>query len=142
MLRRVIERVYLAYSGGTPLVHLSRSPEEGDPDLIASMFTALQSFMNDSFHSMGVGDVRSLEMGPVHHVAFGRGRYALLYVVYKGRESNRLERRVQEAVATIEERFRDVLKDWNGDMGPIDPVRAFLEEWSGVREALATPVEA
>src|SRR5438132_7422702 len=51
-LRRTVEHVYLTDSGGTPLVHLSRTlPSDKDPDLVASMFTAIQNFMDDSFHS-------------------------------------------------------------------------------------------
>src|SRR5207302_656945 len=72
-LRRTVEHVYLTDSGGTPLVHLSRHvPSDKDPDLVASMFTAIQNFMDDSFHSMGIGDVRSTEMGDRHHAVFDR----------------------------------------------------------------------
>lgn len=130
-LRRVIEHVYLTYAGGTPLVHLSRRlPSEKDPDLIATMFTAIQNFMDDSFHDMGIGDVRSIEMGKRHHVAFGRGQWVLLYVVYSGRESNHLERRVEKVVQEIEVRFAPTLRDWNGDMDRVVLLRQFLErEW-------------
>src|SRR5213080_5228337 len=131
-LRRIVEHVYLTDVGGTPLVHLSRRfPTDKDPDLIASMFTAIQNFMDDSFHSMGIGDVRSIEMSDRHHVAFGRGHAVLLYVVYRGRESNHLERRVIHFVREIEGRFASILGDWNGDMDPIGAIRDYLErEWN------------
>ena len=130
--RRVIEHVYLTSAGGVPLVHLSgRVNQDKDPDLIASMFTALQNFMDDSFHDVGIGKVRSIEVGRRHHVAFGRGRWVLLYVVYRGRESNRLERRIDELVTEIEARYADLLKDWDGDMDEVRGVRTFLErEWA------------
>ncbi len=116
-LSREVLHVYLTYDGGTPLVHLSRGgPSDKDPDLIASMFTAFQNFMDDSFHSLGIGSVRSIELGDRHQVAFGRGRKVLLYVVYQGRESNRLERRVIRVVGEIEARFASLLNDWDGDM--------------------------
>ena len=114
--RRVVEHVYLTYDGGTPLVHLSRAPADKDPDLIASMFTAIHNFMDDSFHRMGAGDVRSIELADRHHVAFGRGQWLLLYLVYRGRESNRLERRVENVVRRIEADYANVLRNWNGDM--------------------------
>jgi len=127
LFRREIEHVYLTYAGGTPLVHLSRRlPSEKDPDLIASMFTAIQIFMDDSFHDLGVGGVRSIEMGGRHHVTFGRGRWVLLYVLYSGRESNRLERRVEDLVREIEQRFADVLETWDGDMDRVRGLRDFL----------------
>lgn len=130
-LGRVIEHVYLTYDGGTPLVHLSRRrPSDKDPDLVASMFTAVQNFMDDSFHSMGIGSVRSIELGDRHHVAFGRGHKVLLYVVYEGRESNRLERRVEQMVAEIEDRYAPLLRNWNGDMDAVAILREYLErQW-------------
>lgn len=127
--RRVIEHVYLTYDGGTPMVHLSRRFVPGrDPDLIASMFTAIQNFMDDSFHDMGIGSVRSIELGDRHQVAFGRGKRVLLYVLYRGRESNQLERHVIHQVHTIEERFAEVLRDWNGDVDAAEVVRDYLAQ--------------
>jgi len=95
------------------------------------MFTAIQNFMDDSFHSMGIGDVRSIEMGDRHHVAFGRGHALLFYVVYRGRESNHLEQRVIRFVHDVETRFASILRDWNGDMDRIVPIRDYLaREWN------------
>src|SRR5438309_7100113 len=130
-LRRTVEHVYLTDSGGTPLVHLSRHrPSDKDPDLVASLFAALQNLVDDSFHSMGIGDVRSIEMGDRHHVAFGRGHAVLLYIVYRGRESNHLERRVIHFVHDLETRFASILREWNGDMDRIVTIRDYLaREW-------------
>ncbi|HLE53929.1 MAG TPA: hypothetical protein VI999_01625 [Thermoplasmata archaeon] len=130
-LRTTIEHVYLTYDGGTPLVHLSRPvTSDKDPDLVASMFTAIQNFMDDSFHSLGIGSVRSIELGDRHQVAFGRGHKVLMYVVYQGRESNRLERRVIRMVAEIEKDFAPLLKDWDGDMDRLAGLRDLLiREW-------------
>lgn len=140
--RRTVEHVYLTDSGGTPLVHLSRRfASDKDPDLVASMFTAIQNFMDDSFRSMGIGDVRSIEMGARHHVAFGRGNVVLLYIVYRGRESNQLERRVTQLVGDIENRFSGLLRNWNGDMDRMATLREYLvQEWD--LRASATPVES
>jgi hypothetical protein len=132
--RNTVEHVFLIYQGGTPLAHLSRTlTSDKDPDLIASMFTAIQSFMNESFHSMGVGSVRSIEMAE-HHVAFGRGQYVLLVVLYGGRESNRLERRVEAVVKDIETRFTDVLANWNGDVDRMAGVKGMLERLWGAKD--------
>src|SRR5256884_5021247 len=131
-LRRIVEHVSLTDFGGTPLVHLSHDvASDKDPDLVASMFTAIQNFMDDSFHSMGIGDVRSIEMSDRHHVAFGRGHAVLLYIVYRGRESNHLERRVIHFVHDLEARFASVFREWNGDMDRIVPIQDYLaREWN------------
>ena len=97
------------------MIHLSRGlPTGADPDLIASMFTAIVEFMNQSFHSMGHGDVRSIELED-YQVVFGRGHHILMFLLYHGRESNRLERRVARDVKELERRHATVLGNWNGD---------------------------
>jgi len=140
-LHRIIEHVYLTDAGGTPLVHLSRLNSDKDPDLIASMFAAIQNFMDDAFHSLGAGDVRSIEIGTRQHVAFGRGHYSLLYLVYRGRESNHLERRVIRQVHEIETQFASRLREWGGDMDEIEVLRDYLmREWElPAREAPLSP---
>jgi len=136
---RVVERVYLTYDRGMPLVHLSREPSsDKDPDLVASMFDAIQAFMEDAFHAMHAGTVRSMEIGERCHVAFGKGHWLLLYVMYRGRESNRLEERVIRNVHELESRFAPLLKSWNGDMKDVEPLKEVLKlEW-GVPEEQAT----
>ena len=133
--RRTIERVYLTYERGTPLAHLSRlPPSEKDPDLVASMFDAIQAFMDEAFHDMHAGTVRSMEIGERCHVAFGKGQWLLLYVMYRGRESNRLERRVIRYVHDVERQFAPILQNWDGDMARVEPIKdALAEEW-GVPE--------
>src|SRR5437016_14445075 len=94
------------------------------------MFAAIQNFMDDAFHSLGAGDVRSIEIGTRQHVAFGRGHYSLLYLVYRGRESNHLERRVIRQVHEIETQFASLLREWGGDMDEIrSEERRVGKEW-------------
>ncbi|MCI4371940.1 MAG: hypothetical protein L3J78_04755 [Thermoplasmata archaeon] len=142
--RRTIEHVYLTDRGGTPLAHLSRSAvSDKDPDLIASMFAAIQNFMDDSFHSLGIGSVRSIELGDRHQIVFGRGHDLLLYVVYRGRESNRLEDRAIRQVHEVERRFAAVLKTWDGDTDRLRELRSYLEgDWElPSRETPYSPAE-
>ena len=137
--RRVIERVYLTYDRGMPLVHLSRaSGSDKDPDLVASMFDAVQAFMEDAFRDMHAGTVRSMEIGDRCHVAFGKGRWLLLYVMYRGHESNRLEDRVIRNVHELESQFAPLLRSWNGDMREVEPLKERLKAEWGVPEERET----
>jgi len=133
VLRSVVEEVFLIYQGGVPMMHLSRSlTSDKDPDLIASMFTAIQSFMNTSFQSMGVGDVKGIELAD-HNVAVARGKYVILVVLYRGHESNRLDRRANDIVVDIEKRYANVLKAWNGDIDRLTGVKQLLERMWGAK---------
>ncbi len=143
-LRPVVEHVFLVDRGGVPMVHLSSGLATGaDPDLIASMFSAIVDFMNQSFHSMGHGDVRSIELED-YQVVFGRGHHVLMFLLYHGRESNRLERRVARDVKDLERRHEAVLGNWDGDMDRLVEVRRDLaglwrlSERQDVVEALRT----
>ncbi len=132
---RVIERVYLTYDRGLPLVHLSREPNtDKDPDLVASMFDAIEAFMDDAFKDMHAGTVRSMEVGERCHVAFGKGKWLLLYVMYRGRESNHLEDRVIRNVHELEAQFGPLLRSWSGDMKDVEPIKELLKAQWGVPE--------
>src|SRR5437899_12476118 len=114
-LRPVVEHVFLVDRGGVPMVHLSSGLATGaDPDLIASMFSAIVDFMNLSFHSMGHGDVRSIELED-YQVVFGRGDHVLMFLLYHGRESNRLERRVARDGKDLERHHASGLGNGGGD---------------------------
>src|SRR5207245_8964803 len=90
-IRPVVDHIFLVDRGGVPMVHLSRGlPTGADPDLIAAMFTAIVDVMNQSFHSMGDADVRSIELAD-YQVILGCGHHILMFLLYNGRESNRLD---------------------------------------------------
>src|SRR4030067_627912 len=97
------------------------------------MFTAIQAFMNESFHSLGVGELKSIELAD-HRVALAKGQYVTLLVLYRGRASGRIDRRAQEVVREVEKRFKGVLVDWNGDMDRISDVKLLLERLYGAKE--------
>jgi len=132
--RPAVDHLFLVYRGGTLLVHLSRTPGDEDSDLTASMFTAIDSFVNDALRHRGGGHVRSIELTD-YHVAMGRGRHTLLFIVYRGRESNRLERHVEREARRLEDRHEDVLKGWDGDMDRVAGIRRNLERRWGLRDA-------
>jgi len=97
------------------------------------MFTAIVDFMNQSFHSMGHADVRSIELED-YQVVFGRGRHILMFLLYHGWESNRLERRVAREVRELERRHASVLENWDGDTDRLVGVRQELERLWRLRE--------
>src|SRR3989442_15735320 len=133
-IRPIVDHIFLAARGGVPMIPLSRGPPPGaDPDLIASMFPAIVDFMNQSFHSMGHGDVRSIELED-YQVVFGRGRHILMFLLYHGWESNRLERRVARDVKALERRHAAVLEHWDGDTDRLVEVRQELERLWRLRE--------
>ncbi len=120
VVRTRVEHAFLIYRNGILLFHLSpKLTADKDPDLIASMFTAIQSFMDESFHSMGVGELKSIELAD-HRVALVRGEYLFLVVLFRGAASGHVKKRATDVVRDIEKRYASVLKDWNGDVGLLE----------------------
>src|SRR2546425_12077616 len=118
-IRPVVDHIFLVDRGGVPMIHLSRGlPTGADPDLIASMFTAVVAFMDQTFHSMGHGDVRSIELED-YQVVFGRGRHILMFLLYHGWESNRLERRVGREVEAVGRTHPARRATWGGCTEPL-----------------------
>ncbi|MFA5896617.1 MAG: DNRLRE domain-containing protein [Thermoplasmata archaeon] len=127
VVRTQIEHAFLIYRDGILLFHMSPGlAEDKDPDLIASMFTAIENFMDESFRSMGVGQLKGLELAD-HRVALVRGTDASLVVLYRGAAAGHVEKRAREAIQDIERRYGHILKDWNGDMGLIKGAQVSLE---------------
>lgn len=127
-VRTQVEHAFLIYSNGLMLFHLSPDlTGDKDPDLIAGMFTAIQKFMDDSFHSMGVGELKGLELAD-HRVALVRGNDISLVALYRGGAAGKVEKRAREVVRDIERRYGHLLKDWNGDTDPIQGAKVSLEK--------------
>ncbi|HKZ99247.1 MAG TPA: DNRLRE domain-containing protein, partial [Thermoplasmata archaeon] len=127
VLRTRIEHAFLIYQSGVLLFHMSPNlAEDKDPDLIASMFTAIENFMDESFHSMGVGQLKALELAD-RRMALIRGRDVSLAVLYRGAATGHVERQAREVIRDVERRYGHLLKDWDGDMGPIKGTEVSLE---------------
>src|SRR2546426_12796256 len=60
-------------------------------------------------------------------VVFGRGHHILMFLLYHGWESNRLERRVARDVKALERHHAAVLEHWDGDTDRLVEVRQELE---------------
>ncbi len=133
ILRTKIEHAFLIYRNGILLFHMSPGQaEDKDPDLIASMFTAIENFMDESFHSMGVGQLKALELAD-HRMVLVRGTDISLAVLYQGAAAGHVENRAREVIRDVERRYGHLLKDWTGEMGTIKGAEVSLEKLFSAR---------
>lgn len=132
-LKTTVEEVFLVHSNGLPLAHLSRSlTPEKDPDLVASLFTAIRSFARDSFQGAGAGEIRGLELGS-HRVYIAQGKIVFLAVLYRGRPSKGVAKRAEEVIVKIEATYSEALKNWSGMMDEVAGARLLLESFYGAK---------
>ena len=121
-----IEEAFLIHESGILLYHISRSlggQGEKDRDLMSAMFSAVESFVKDSFHYSERRDLNRIEFGD-YNVIIERGNHVFLAVALHGRNGEDTVRRgVAKVLREVEQRYGNVLANWRGDMASILGVR-------------------
>jgi len=133
MYRRMnvaIEEVFLVYRDGILMYHLSRSlVQDRDEDVLSGMLTAVQEFVRDAFRYGEHRELHQLDFGD-YRILIERGKMVYLAVVYSGKESTTIKKRVRSVLDHIETAYRGQLELWDGDMDKIvgarDMIRDFL----------------
>jgi uncharacterized repeat protein (TIGR01451 family) len=127
--RVTIEEAFLVYRDGVLVYHLSRSlSQDKDEDVLSGMLTAIQAFVRDAFV---YGEHREL-----HHLDFGdyrilieRGRNVYLAVVYSGKGSSWIRKRVRSVLDHVETAYGSILQNWDGDMDKVIGARDLIREY-------------
>jgi len=130
LLRPIVEHVFLVDQAGLPLVHLSRAPRGSLPGVSADEPALLSKILDPSLSPEARGTSRLPDL----HVAFGSGRYMRLFVLYRGRESTRIGRRVERTVRELERRYGAAMKDWHGKIDDLADVNRDLGRRWGLRD--------
>ena len=81
-----------------------------------------------------------------YRILIERGKYVFVAVVYSGRESAAIHRKVRSVIDRVETEFADALVNWDGDMeevmGARDLVRDTLLGASNHNHAAKTAAES
>lgn len=111
-----VEQVFMIHRESSLLLQhvYSDLAERKDPDMVSSMFSAIQDFIQDSF-STEEGDVLdTLKLGELS-VVIQSGPGAVLAAVVRGIVPEHLRGRLQEASETVHQLKRSDLRDYAGD---------------------------
>ncbi len=135
-LRPTVEEVFLIHWDGRKIAHLTRSlTPERDTDVVAAMFTALQSVIHESFRELGAGRFRSMKLG-THRVTVVSGQSFYLAVIFRGRWESVVRRKAEEVVKQVERRFGKTLATWSGYVSEIEGIRSYVESFFGAKAAM------
>jgi hypothetical protein len=121
-----VEEVFLIYSGGTLIPHLTRRSQANvDDEIFSAMFTAVQEFISDTFtkskkragEQISKGDwaLDELKLGE-NNILIERSKNTYLAVIFSGKSSKRLRKIVLGLLKRIEDEYGEVLTDWQGDI--------------------------
>ncbi|MFA5897218.1 MAG: hypothetical protein WC985_10015, partial [Thermoplasmata archaeon] len=133
--RVAIEEVFLVYRDGVLLSHLSRTlMADKDEDVLSGMLTAVQEFVRDAFRYGEHRELHQMDFGD-YRILIERGKLAYLAVVYSGKNSSSVRKRVRMVLDRIESTYASVLDNWDGDMekvvGARDIIRDYLLKSNG-----------
>ena len=123
-----IEDVFLIYRDGILVSHLSPGGSlDKDEDQLSGMLTAVQDFVKDAFTYGEHRELHQLEFGD-YHVLIERGKVVYLAVVYQGRDSGLIRKKVRAVLDRVETAYGGVFDGWDGDMGRVVGTRDLLRE--------------
>lgn len=135
-----IEEVYwMERDSGLLLAHVSRTqPPPGDedasvagPDLMSGMFTAIRSFVRDSFRApsaekSGDQELREFSFGD-REVLIEDGPGTVLAAVSRGVPPPVVREKLRAILEDLHGRFQETLSGFDGETQPLGPARTVLE---------------
>ncbi len=123
-----IEDVFLVYRDGILVSHLTKGDGlDKDEDQLSGMLTAVQDFVKDAFAYGEHRELHQLEFGD-YHVLIERGKVVYLAVVYQGRDSGLIRKKVRAVLDRVESAYGDVFAEWEGDVAQVEGTRELLRE--------------
>ena len=127
-----IEDIYLIYNDGRLITGQSLKETIIDQDIMGSMLTAINDFVQDSFKAGG--ELGSIDYGD-NRIMIERGEQVVLAVVIYGEETRELRSQVANGLRQVESRFSSELAGWNGDVDLLSGTHEILQPLlDGTRE--------
>lgn len=126
-----IEQVFLIHRETSLLIQhqVSDLTDSKDPDMVSSMFSAIQDFIEDSFSTDDTNELNTLRLGDLT-VVIQRGPSAVIAAVARGRVPEDLRASMVLLLESLHSKKRAELHDYSGD--PND----FIEFEPDVRQLL------
>jgi len=128
-----IVQVYLVYYDGRLISHVHREEiMEGDQDIVAGMFTAIQNFVEDVFKGKRGTQLDQLEIGD-KHILIERGPYIYLAAVVSGHPWDEIRKDMRFTLSKIVSNYENVLASWDGSEleGPLNNILTALLKKEG-----------
>ena len=124
-----VEQVFLIHrESGLLLQHVvAEHTQSKDPELVSSMLTAIQDFIQDSFAVEGDGNLDTLQLGKLT-VLVEHGPYAVLALVVRGSVPSELRAMLAETSETIHAQYDQALQHYQGDASHFAGIELLLND--------------
>ena len=136
-----IDDIFLMYKDGRLIEHQTRRlrpDQEKDKEVLSSMLSAIQSFVEESFTEGA--SLSSIEYGD-NKILLEKGRYLCLALVITDQAPDSLREKMKEVVEKVEGLYAGIIEDWDGNQrkfkdvkGMLSPLLDFKQEAEGTAE--------
>ncbi|UCD92849.1 MAG: DNRLRE domain-containing protein [Methanobacteriota archaeon] len=129
-----IEAAYVIHQSGTLIVSAAKHESvKVDDDIFSGMLTAVKEFVKHYAKEEDHGRLRTLELGERNVLIVG-GQNIYLAIVYIGVEKKRTTSLLKDTIIKIEDRYKDDLEDWSGDLSELEGIKEELKLIFGEEE--------
>jgi outer membrane protein OmpA-like peptidoglycan-associated protein len=124
-----VEQIFLIHKESGLLLHHVAAAEVAvqDTDMVSGMLTAIQDFVQDSFHTSQDNQLETLQVGDLT-VWIEQGPKAILAAVIRGNAPVELRETLQEILEKVHLQFGTALIEFNGDAALFAGSEPLLEE--------------
>jgi hypothetical protein len=124
--------IYLIYKDGLLIAHVAREKKIGyDSDIIGSMFTAIQDFIQESFSSPSTikekSKLKRLDFGDFQ-IVIDRGENLYIAAIFQGFPVRKMMLKITNLRKKIEKKYSDILPNWKGNMRQLKGTKTLLNE--------------
>jgi len=129
-----IKELFMIYNDGRLICHATlKVGGTVDSQMVSSMLTAIQDFISDSFKTGEEESLENIKYGKIY-LFIQRCEHIYLAAVVDGNAPDSFSSELNKLVHEIEDDYRSLLKDWNGDTTKLSPAKAdmekFIQYWS------------
>ncbi|MEW6069632.1 MAG: hypothetical protein AB1485_03360, partial [Candidatus Thermoplasmatota archaeon] len=116
---------------GIVVTHVPLKPKVViDSDVAAGMLTAVQDFLGTTLEAGKKKELNVLSYGGVK-LLIEHGIYCYMVIVFSGYEIEAMRRQVIKVMHTIDERYGNVLAQWDGDLDKVKNLAPVIREMLG-----------
>lgn len=135
-------QIFVINRAGMLLAKASPESEDMDADIFASMLSAVQDFVRDSFDQSGEkkAGLGRLEYGDMK-ILIEHGQHIFLTAVLRSQEHPDMKILLKRAVSEIEESSAGVLKKWSGIMSELVPIEVVADSLAEAKFLVKKDIE-
>ncbi|MEW5761249.1 MAG: transcriptional regulator [Candidatus Thermoplasmatota archaeon] len=120
-----IDDIFLLYRDGRLLLHRTRRLKpDTDPDILAGMFVAVQSFVKNSLRCEE-GALERFDYGGLK-ILIARGQWVRIAAVVSGEEIEPIRSRMNKAIEELEKDHAALLESWDGRRDNLTPLAKYV----------------